>query len=499
MKRVPSKVVISLLVFVYVIQLWAFSGFQIDDAYISFRYVRQWAAGNGPVYNVGERVEGYSNFLWIVLLLPFAKFGFDLSLVAKALGCLLGLFTLGLTYHFGQVFFGGSMAAWLLACSAPFAAWAMGQLEAPLFAFLALAASFAFLSEEEKNTGWWSGILFGLLALSRPEGILFFCVAVALRFLRLLRKEEKISRRDVWRITACLVIVLPYFAWRLIYYGYPFPNTVYAKSMGLHPRALLEGLFYLYQSINAVGGFFFLGTAFALAVVRPTQFLAGRYLAASVIAYAAFIVVGGGDWMPMQRFLVHIMPLLYLLVEDGLLRLRHILQPLQWGGYIASFLLVGQMLYLLAGSAEARLVQGVGTGPLLPSGEGIPAYLATHIRPGDIVAVTDAGIIAYSLPLETRIVDMVGLTDEHIAHLPVRLPHGLFGRGDAFGKWDVDYILAQQPRFVQVEIRGMTPEGEYITNFTGTALLVNDPRFRETYELVREPGMKGLFVRKGDQ
>ncbi|PWH20030.1 MAG: hypothetical protein DDG58_03400, partial [Ardenticatenia bacterium] len=300
--------IIPVLVLIYALQLWAFSGFQIDDAYISFRYVRQWAAGNGLVYNVGERVEGYSNFLWIAMLLPFAKLGFDLGLTAKVLGCLLGLFSLGLTYHFGQVFHGGSVAAWLLACSAPFAAWAMGQLEAPLFAFLALAASFTFLSEEKRGAGWWSGVLFGLLALTRPEGILFFFVAMALRALCSFQ-EKKLSRRDFWRIAACSVIVLPYFVWRLTYYGYPFPNTVYAKSMGLHPRALLEGLFYLYQSINAAGGFFFLAITLALAIVRPVWSLTERYLAASVIAYATFVVVGGGDWMPMQRFLVHIMPL----------------------------------------------------------------------------------------------------------------------------------------------------------------------------------------------
>jgi hypothetical protein len=91
---------------------------------------------------------------------------------------------------------------------------------------------------------------------------------------------------------------------------------------------------------------------------------------------------------------------------------------------------------------------------------------------------------------------MVGLTDVYIAHQPVRLPGGLFGRGDAFGKWDVDYVLAQKPRFVQVNILGKTVEGEWLTNFTGTTLLINDRRFRRAYRLVTEPGVSGVFVRK---
>src|SRR4051812_8768436 len=42
--------------------------FTIDDAYISFRYARNFAHGDGLVYNLGERVEGYTNFLWTVIL-----------------------------------------------------------------------------------------------------------------------------------------------------------------------------------------------------------------------------------------------------------------------------------------------------------------------------------------------------------------------------------------------------------------------------------------------
>jgi len=39
-----------------------------DDAYISFRYARNLIEGNGLVFNPGERVEGYTNFLWTVLM-----------------------------------------------------------------------------------------------------------------------------------------------------------------------------------------------------------------------------------------------------------------------------------------------------------------------------------------------------------------------------------------------------------------------------------------------
>ena len=49
----------------------------VDDAFISFRYARHLAEGHGLCFNVGEnpRVEGYSNFLWILVLAPFEMMG----------------------------------------------------------------------------------------------------------------------------------------------------------------------------------------------------------------------------------------------------------------------------------------------------------------------------------------------------------------------------------------------------------------------------------------
>ncbi|MFN8445972.1 MAG: hypothetical protein U0175_34595, partial [Caldilineaceae bacterium] len=100
----------------------------------------------------------------------------------------------------------------------------------------------------------------------------------------------------------------------------------------------------------------------------------------------------------------------------------------------------------------------------------------------------------YRAPLTARIVDMVGLTDKHVAHLPAQFPGGLWGRGDAFGKWDVDYVLAQNPKYVQVRITQTSPDGSWQTNFTGTTQLVNDPRFRQAYQLVTETIDPSIFV-----
>ena len=65
---------------------WALHlGWIADDAFISFRYSRNWVNGAGLVFNPGERVEGYTNFLWVVLLSPFEAIGLPLGPVSVAL------------------------------------------------------------------------------------------------------------------------------------------------------------------------------------------------------------------------------------------------------------------------------------------------------------------------------------------------------------------------------------------------------------------------------
>jgi hypothetical protein len=490
-----KSLLLSLLIGLFVVHLILFKGFIVDDAFITFRYVQQWVHGHGLVYNVGERVEGYSNFLWIVLLVPLAGLGVELTLAAKAMGALLCLLTLLLVWKASGQIGHPRIAPWLLAVSSPFAAWALGGLETPLFTFLLFLSGSLFLKEEEEEKGWLSGPLFGLLALSRPEGLLFALSTVLFRIWYLYRLKKPPSRRDGWRAASCGGIFIPYFLWRWAYYGYPLPNTVYAKSLGLHPRAFLEGGFYLYASIKEAGGLFFLAVPLVLAWTSPGPSLLVRYWSLNLGLYALFVILGGGDWMPLQRFLVHLLPALFLLVQAGFHRLLS-LWPDHWRKMVLLLLIGGQMGYFLGVSAEHRFIEGIGGGPLVPRDNEMVRFLQRNVRPGDTIALTDAGYLAYRLPLEVRVVDMVGLTDEHIAHRPVQLPGGLLGRGDAFGKWDIDYVLAQRPRFVQVNIVAQTPEGKWVTNFTGTTLLVNDPRFQRTYRPVDEPGISGLFVRE---
>src|SRR5262245_47234647 len=227
----------------------------VDDSFITFRYVKHFVAGHGVVYNAGEHVEGYTNFLWLLLLSAFAWADPDVDLlrVAQILGVLCGAATLLLVIRFSWRLHrrkrpSGLIAAAFLASNASFCAWSTSGLETTLFALLVFGAVYAYVTALESDRDpLTAAALFALAALTRPEVVLVFGVAT----IHLLWAETR-ARRGIFgrrTITWCLVFTLiyaPYYLWRLSYYGYPFPNTFYAK-VGAGMRHYLRGIRYLVE------------------------------------------------------------------------------------------------------------------------------------------------------------------------------------------------------------------------------------------------------------
>src|SRR3990172_12966924 len=126
---------ILLLLGLLVAMALRYRSFTMDDAYIFYRYADNLAHGYGPVYNPGEQVEGYTSFLWLLLLTPFATLGVDPVPASKAMGILAMGSTLIATFYLGRLMLGRT-SAWLwaaplaLAVSGPATLWSVGGLEA---------------------------------------------------------------------------------------------------------------------------------------------------------------------------------------------------------------------------------------------------------------------------------------------------------------------------------------------------------------------------------
>ncbi len=149
-----------------------------DDAYISFRYCQNLAAGEGMVFNAGEHVEGFTNFLWVLLLTPFEALDLDLFQVTEILGTALmvGLIvfmtrTVILSQGAGRDLSYLWAGVWI-ATSSSVALWATSGMEQPLAMFLPVASAYLLWrnwQDEDPPQAFASGVLMGLGCLTRPE------------------------------------------------------------------------------------------------------------------------------------------------------------------------------------------------------------------------------------------------------------------------------------------------------------------------------------------
>lgn len=237
LQRLEFGVLALLVVGTFVHQV-VLANWYIEDAAISFAYARNLAHGEGLVpFPGGERVEGYSNPSWVLLLAVFELVGISAEYAARGLQLLLAMATVPLVYRLGREAAPrhrvvGLLAATVLTFSSQFAIWGASGLENALFNFL-LAMGLWRLTREARTGGFpWSAVWFFLVAITRPEAVLYAAAAGAVVLFAHLKARRGLGPVLRW---AALFGVLfgAYQAWRWSYFAWPLPNTYYAK-LGEH-------------------------------------------------------------------------------------------------------------------------------------------------------------------------------------------------------------------------------------------------------------------------
>ena len=334
------------------------SWFLTDDAFISFRYVRNLLNGHGLVFNVGERVEGYSNFLWIMELAAiWGALGWRPEHAAPWLSVLFTAGTLALMLwwtarlpelrHRALVSW---MALGLVCGSATFAVWTSGGgLETRQFTFFIVLAVVCLSLYRNRRWGLLAASLsLALASLTRPEGPLIAacCFAwfgalqlpAALSALRRVAEPQGIGIKDAiatmarridWRGLSCLIapvalIVGAHFLFRYAYYGEWLPNTYYAK----HVRPWYEsGFKYLWAAALETGLYLLLPLAWYAMRARWRDARDSIYalILLIVIAHMLYLMRIGGDHFEF-RPLDFYWPLLAVPAADGIARI---------GGWVA--------------------------------------------------------------------------------------------------------------------------------------------------------------------
>ena len=153
-----------LLVVLLVMVICARVAWVCDDAYITFRFARNLALGRGLVFNVGESppVEGYSNFLWMILCAAFEWIGAPVELLIPALSALCGAVVLWRTFtlcrSLGTTEKGAFTACLPLACSPALAVWSTSGLATMPFTLLLLLLAERVLVREAPTDALAAGL-----------------------------------------------------------------------------------------------------------------------------------------------------------------------------------------------------------------------------------------------------------------------------------------------------------------------------------------------------
>jgi arabinofuranosyltransferase len=412
-----------------------------DDAFISFRYARNLAEGNGLVFNPGERVEGYTNFLWTVIIAIGMKVG---------ISPLISSLVLSLASYAAIIFFLTwlvdrlaptnsvvivSLAAVATAQSYIMASFGTSGLETMFAAALALGM---LVSASLKRFAL-AGTLGILATLSHPDHLLYYA-ALGLALLldpETLRRPlvwwtDKERRRQLLGFAApFFLLFLPYFLGRWAYYGQFYPNTYYAKS-GSIPY-FSQGVRYLVLSLVEGGAYVALPLALVAASARWVR-LEARYFLVVTPLMCFYVAKIGGDFM-LGRLFVALLPVVFLFAE---LAVRDIMvrdsAKLKALGFFAA-------AGLLLSTLPARVVkhgekfwhvtdEGSFFRATEPTEKGVKGhYLAgraadlnEYILRRDIdplMGIGNVGIVGYLAPVRIR--DLLALTDRDVAHMPITI------------------------------------------------------------------------------
>lgn len=268
---------------------------QVDDAYISYRYADNLVAGHGLVYNPGERVEGFSNLLWTLLIAAGVALGASATDVAYVLGLVSGTLALIAAFAYASTAVDESrrwiatVAPALLLSWIGFAAWTLSGLETPLFT-AAVAATLAAAARGRIGAATAMALV---ASATRPEGPLLAAVVLGAHGIA---GPPSDRRRVVWLALLFAGAIAALTAFRLSYYGSPVPNTFYTK---VGTGAWISGL-------GDLAAFLF-GSTLPLLVPAVWGALRDRVCRTGVVwalAMGAYIVSIGGDAFQYHRFWV---------------------------------------------------------------------------------------------------------------------------------------------------------------------------------------------------
>lgn len=444
----------------------------VDDAATSLQYAKNFALGRGMVFNPGERVEGYTNFLWVVIeaalyLVSRVTGGSFVTLVihaniliAGAVVAVVGLVVRRLT---DSALLPLIVALGLCVLDNSFTCWAAFALENHLLA-LAFLGAIGFAAVPHPRRFLRVGLCLAAAHMTRPDAGLFAAVLLANELVEAAwvafgRRRDRsaalgIVREAVFAGAVWAGVFGVYFAWRYHYYGFPFPNTYYLK-LGGPIDAWARGLEYV-QSFFAERAYLPLFALFALLRVGDRTL---RGILIYLVLHTAYVAYVGGDFFSGHRFFVAQWPLFAIAIGAGsfaLLQLaeRPRVEAVLGRVGLSSDYLAGVLAFGAVVTLSVIWSWGREFGPLaleikpwrdnLRRNKQLATWFREHSAKDASIATCLIGHTG--LFSERRIIDLCGVIDPVIAHLQVKD----FGQGKAGHekKATPEYLLGLRPTYI---------------------------------------------------
>jgi arabinofuranosyltransferase len=237
--------VVLVPVIVVVVGAWSYRWVQ-EDAFINFRIVDNLLAGHGPVFNVGERVEVYSDPLWLYSVaglhevLPFLSMAW-LSVLLGLSGTAGGVVLSGravqrlsagrsdaVVVPLGLIVFSVVAGVWEFATS--------GLEMGMVFLWVGLSFWLLVRTEQRRDSAVGCAFVIGVGTLIRPELVLMSLVYLAALAAvvsgRDWRGPTSVGRRYVLPLVAAILLPVLYELGRMAYFALAVSNTALAKAAG---------------------------------------------------------------------------------------------------------------------------------------------------------------------------------------------------------------------------------------------------------------------------
>jgi len=414
--------VILILAFAAVLAYAFRARYFVDDAFISFRYAQNLADGHGIVWNPGERVEGYSNFLWVILFTAGMRLGVQPEAFTYIIAPLFHLAGLILTYLLAVNILKNRHHALIVLLLVGFnhsiAGFAGSGMETPLQMLEFLIAGYIFC--RSLASGWTVkktlslSLVLNVALLTRPDAVVLIGCAFAGWYLS---HHHKRFVDYVALVIPFLLITLPYLIWKVYYYGALLPNSFTVKVHGL--SGLGFGIQHLYLFIL----YYMLIPFIAMVIWRGrTLYLRNRtigFLAIFTLVWFAYIVMVGGDFMEF-RFMAPVIPFMLIVLLWAVVEFvsdRRIVVALIFALCLGTF----NNFHFMSGkfySYKIERLEALRDHLYAPDENwvGVGKKMKALFGGTDVMlAVGAAGAIPYYS--ELKCVDFIGLNDKTIPHI----------------------------------------------------------------------------------